>query len=207
MRQDLYGAMKNAIARGQDLNQVVNSFIAAGYPKEEVIEIAEHFNGGALKIIDQRANAQQEAVQNQAQQQAQQNVGASTVNTPQYWTPEQYEAWYRQQPPGTLPPGKYMPPGQYRNWYNHTVAGGTASPVYQQLANVEPPSNMNDVVNPAARTSSKNDNLFPEATRKRKNSSAIKIMLLVVLLFGLLGALGASILYRDEIIEFINGLL
>lgn len=47
MREDIYGGLKNALDRGEDLEKAVRSFIAAGYPEPEVREAAQAISSNA----------------------------------------------------------------------------------------------------------------------------------------------------------------
>lgn len=45
MRQDIYGGLKNAVEKGDDLELAVRSFINAGYLETEVREAAQALSG------------------------------------------------------------------------------------------------------------------------------------------------------------------
>ncbi|OIO81724.1 hypothetical protein AUJ84_00355 [Candidatus Pacearchaeota archaeon CG1_02_32_132] len=45
MRQDIYGGLKNAVEKGDDLESAVRSFINAGYPEAEVRDAAQALSG------------------------------------------------------------------------------------------------------------------------------------------------------------------
>lgn len=51
MRQDIYGGIKNALERGQSLEQAVKSFINAGYSELEVKQVASQFTSGTLSSV------------------------------------------------------------------------------------------------------------------------------------------------------------
>jgi len=46
MRKDIYGGLKNALERGENLEQAVRSFINAGYPESEVRQTAQTLSSG-----------------------------------------------------------------------------------------------------------------------------------------------------------------
>lgn len=53
MREEIIGGIKNAVERGTPLDQVKQSFMAAGYPAEEVDEAAALISGRTTSIISQ----------------------------------------------------------------------------------------------------------------------------------------------------------
>ena len=47
MREDIRGGLRNALERGENLEQAVRSFINAGYPESEVRQTAQEMTSGA----------------------------------------------------------------------------------------------------------------------------------------------------------------
>ena len=45
MRDDIYGGLKNAVERGEDLEKAVQSFISAGYSEQDVRQVAQAMSG------------------------------------------------------------------------------------------------------------------------------------------------------------------
>lgn len=50
-REDIVGGLRNAVARGYSLEQAKNSFITAGYSKEEVEEAVEFLHSGSVHRV------------------------------------------------------------------------------------------------------------------------------------------------------------
>ena len=57
MRDDIKGGIKNALDRGETLEQAIRSFVNAGYNELEVKEAAEEFGGGAISMISPQVQA------------------------------------------------------------------------------------------------------------------------------------------------------
>ena len=81
MREEIAGGIKNAVERGIPLDQVKQSFIAAGYPAEEVDEAAAFISGRTTSIISQPSsnlssqpiiNSESQSSQSQSSQSVQQ---------------------------------------------------------------------------------------------------------------------------------------
>jgi FtsZ-interacting cell division protein ZipA len=70
VREDIVYGLKNAMARGQSLEQSVRSFISAGYTLEEVQEAAQSLNMGVVTNIEQPRKIEQ------------QTTGQTTPSTP-----------------------------------------------------------------------------------------------------------------------------
>ena len=51
MREDISGGLKNAIGKGETLEQAIISFINAGYSENEVRESAGNVHGGILNSL------------------------------------------------------------------------------------------------------------------------------------------------------------
>jgi|GEM_PF-1616881 len=46
IREDIYGGLKNALDRGEDLEKAVRTFVNAGYPESDVREAAQAIASG-----------------------------------------------------------------------------------------------------------------------------------------------------------------
>lgn len=65
MREDIYGGLKNAMERGATLDQAIASFINSGYAAEEVREAARALNAGAMYSTNPQSSAQKPTVPQQ----------------------------------------------------------------------------------------------------------------------------------------------
>ena len=53
MRDDIYGALKNALERGEPIEQAIRSLVNAGYNDIEVKETANQMSPGVLSTVSQ----------------------------------------------------------------------------------------------------------------------------------------------------------
>ena len=51
MRRDLYGGLKNAIERGENIERAIQSFVNAGYSDIEVREAADQITPATVSLI------------------------------------------------------------------------------------------------------------------------------------------------------------
>jgi hypothetical protein len=52
MREDIVGGLKNALDKGENLEQAVRTFVNAGYPEREVREAARYATSGILSSLE-----------------------------------------------------------------------------------------------------------------------------------------------------------
>lgn len=74
VREDIIAGLRNAVERGEPIEKAKQSFISAGYPKEEVEAAANLLYSGALLVID-RGNPPPLKIQEQEKQQEVQQGG------------------------------------------------------------------------------------------------------------------------------------
>ncbi len=53
VREDILGGLRNALSRGESLNQAMRSFLNAGYNKEEIEEAARALESGVQQPVQQ----------------------------------------------------------------------------------------------------------------------------------------------------------
>jgi len=54
VREDIVAGLKNAVERGYSLEQAKQSFISAGYSKEEVEEASNFIHGGSVLSVENK---------------------------------------------------------------------------------------------------------------------------------------------------------
>ena len=131
MREDIYGVLKNALERGDTIEEAIQSLVNSGYNDIEVREAAKGLTSGAMTTIDQVAP-----------------MNSTEFSKPAFQRPE----------------------------------------AHKQLKTLG---------NPQATVG--------QITRRRRSGTGKIILLIIVLLF-LVGALVATIIFRDSIVNFLTDL-
>jgi cobalamin biosynthesis Mg chelatase CobN len=92
VREELIGVLKNAVERGESIENVIQTFINAGYSSQEVNEAASYLNMGNARVAGKLENSQitnqQQTIQVQQIQQMQepqQSLPQLPQQNPQYF--------------------------------------------------------------------------------------------------------------------------
>ena len=161
MRDDIYGALKNALARGATLDQAVKSLINSGYSDIEVRKVAKQFTGGSLSTLNP-------------------TVPPKTSQTPQARQPRPQQKRPTTKIQQTRPTGSPLAttPVQRRPLTNYQSSGLVRSPSYQEI----------------------------KPYKKLRRGNVGKIILLSTALFILIVVLILTILFREDLANYIRNL-
>jgi len=183
MRSDIYGSLKNAVDRGTPLEKAVKSMIGSGYKESEVMEAAKAVESGMIPSFGE-PEPEEKRLSKKEMKKIKREEAQKKVSQPQTASrapQEQPTPPPKEQP---TPPPKEQPTPQ-----------SPQKPPAQKLPTSEPSQH-------PQKTGQK-----PKYIGPGKRNSTIKIIVLSIVLVILLALLGTSILFKDQIIDFLNTLL
>ncbi|MBI2631778.1 hypothetical protein HYW75_02135 [Candidatus Pacearchaeota archaeon] len=174
MIDEIQSGLKNAIERGNSLDEAIKTFVNAGYNPVEVKEAANALGYGASNITSQTSsssNTKPAAFQNQ--------------NTPQIQQPSQQQF-------NSLPSqGQQSPSQSSQNIFSpsNTYTSPFGSSFSQQAQQSQ-----------QQKSSSSDSSYSYSPVQKQKNPKKKKVIVLIILLLLLIGAIITVILFKENIL-------
>ena len=197
VREDIVGGLKLALAKGDTLKNAMMSFYQAGYKKEEIEEAARELMGYSEQPVQSSYEEQPKPMQQITQQpQPQQTPQKSQPIYIQKPIQENKELEFYTPKPTIQRPAQTVKPQEI-----YTTPQPT--PIVQKTEQVK-----QEFYTPVQQPHPKYSQHLNQGSEEHKRSGTLMmIIILIIVLLLLLGALAGLILYKENIIEFINGFI
>lgn len=183
VNEDIVTALRNAVNKGESLENAIRVMVNSGYNSQEVEEASHFVAGGVTRIVEPRHDEPKPEMLNRYTR----PLPPPPVQPSSQLRPLQIP--WENQPPVNSNSQLAMPQQNYQSTYSQTSSPNLPSQSYS-------PSSTNQSV--------QTNQMQEKKEKTKKKSYWIEIILFIILLL-LIGVLVATVIYKDQILAVLSG--